>query len=223
LVAQLHQVLNEVDRKAILSDLSRAPMVDGRLSAGDLGQDLKLNMQVDSRSDIYRSMINRIMAALTAHEEFNKHAIPRRIFPPLIARYGLGAHYNRHVDNAFIGPFPTMRSDLSITIFLNDPEEYGGGVLSLETPFGPQQYRLQPGDAVLYPTHYLHSVSEVTSGERLVVVTWVESLVQDPLQREVISDLSDLMEWSIAEKIDQEPLLKIEKTRLNLLKMWAST
>ena len=223
MVAQLHQVLNEEDRKAILADFARAPMMDGRLSAGVLGQDLKANMQVDSNSEVYRSMAKRVQTAMAAHTEFKKHAIPRRVLPPLFSRYGEGSYYKRHVDNAFMGPFPTMRSDLSITIFLNDPEEYEGGTLALETPGGTHQFRLQPGDAVLYPTHYLHSVSEVTRGQRLVVITWVESLVRDPLQREVIADLDNLMEWAIEEKIDQEALLKIEKTRLNLLKMWANT
>ena len=223
MVALLQQVLNEEDREAILTDFARAPMVDGRLSAGALGQDLKANMQVDSNSEIYRSMVKRVQAALVAHTEFKKHAIPRRVLPPLFSRYEEGSYYKRHVDNAFMGPFPTMRSDLSITIFLNDPEEYEGGTLSLETPGGTHQFRLQPGDAVLYPTHYLHSVSEVTRGQRLVVITWVESLVRDPLQREVIADLDNLMGWAVEEKIDQDALLKIEKTRLNLLKMWANT
>ena len=116
-----------------------------------------------------------------------------------------------------------MRTDMSITIFLNKPTEYAGGALSLETPFGTQEYRLEAGDAVLYPTHYLHSVSEVTSGERLVAVAWIESLIRDPMQRELIGDLDDLMAWGVEEKIDQDRLLKIEKTRLNLLKMWGNT
>jgi PKHD-type hydroxylase len=223
MVAQLQQVLNEEQREAILRDLAQAPMVEGRASAGELGQDLKANMQVDSNSEIYRSMVQRVLSAMAAHTQFSKHAIPRRILPPIFARYRPGSYYQRHVDNAFMGPFPVMRTDLSITIFLNDPDEYSGGTLSLETPFGTQQYRLGPGDAVLYPTHYLHSVSEVTSGERLVAVAWVESLVRDPLQREIISDLDDLMAWGVEEKLDQERLLKIEKTRLNLLKMWGNT
>ena len=96
-------------------------------------------------------------------------------------------------------------------------------MLSLETPMGTQQFRLKQGDAVLYPTYYPHAVTDITRGERQVVVTWVESLIRDPLQREIISDLSSLMEWAIEEKLDQEPLLNIEKTRLNLMRMWANT
>ena len=198
-------------------------MMDGRQSAGTLGQDLKSTQQVDATSETYRGMLKRVMSAFQAHGEFNKLAVPRRILPPLFARYGEGAFYKRHVDNAFMGPFPSMRTDMSITIFLNDPDEYEGGTLSLETPFGVQEYRLPAGDAVLYPTHYPHWVTEVTRGERLAIVTWIESLIQDPAQREVAGDLADLMEWAIQEEIDHDVLLKIEKTRLNLLKMWAKT
>ena len=223
MVVQLHRVLSTEACRAILGDLARAPMKDGRNSAGSLGQDLKANMQADSGTEVYKAMVRRVMAALQVHEEFKKHAMPRRILPPTFSRYGPGSYYRRHVDNAFMGPFPTMRSDLSITIFLNDPEEYDGGMLSLETPFGSQQYRLTQGDAVLYPTFYPHAVTDITRGERQVVVTWVESLVRDPQKREILSDLSGLMQWAVEEQLDQEPLLSIEKTRLNLMRMWADT
>ncbi len=223
MVAVLRQVLDPATVEHVVKDMARAPMMDGRQSAGALGQDLKSTQQVDAKSEIYRGMMQRVMAAFQAHGEFSRHAIPRRILPPLFARYGVGAFYKRHVDNAFMGPFPSMRTDLSITIFLNDPGDYDGGTLSLETPFGVQEYRLAAGDAVLYPTYYPHWVTEVTRGERLAIVTWVESLVQDPLQREVASNLAELTEWAIEEQIDQDILLKIEKVRLDLLKMWAKT
>ena len=223
MVSVLRQVLDPATRDSIINDMARAPMLDGRQSAGSLGQDLKSTQQVDSKSEIYRGMLKRVMTAFQSHGEFSKHAIPRRILPPLFARYGQGAFYKRHVDNALMGPFPSMRTDLSITIFLNDPDAYDGGTLSLETPFGVQEYRLEAGDAILYPTHYPHWVTEVTRGERLAVVTWIESLVKDPLQRDVAADLADLMEWAIEENADQDVLLKIEKTRLNLMKMWANT
>lgn len=223
MVAVLRQVLDPATRESLVQDIARAPMVDGRQSAGVLGQDLKSTQQVDGKSEVYRDMLQRVMSAFQNHGEFNKHAMPRRILPPLFARYSEGAFYKRHVDNAFMGPFPSMRTDMSITIFLNDPDEYEGGTLSLETPFGVQEYRLPAGDAVLYSTHYPHWVSEVTQGERIAVVTWIESLLQDPAQRDIAVDLADLMEWAIEEKIDQDVLLKIEKARLNLLKMWAKT
>ncbi len=223
MVAVLRQLLDPTTREAIVKDMARAPMVDGRQSAGTLGQDLKSTRQVDTKSDLYRGMLQRVMAAFQAHGEFNKHAIPRRILPPLFASYGEGAYYKRHVDNALMGPFPSMRTDLSITVFLNGPDDYEGGTLSLETPFGTQEYRLEAGDAVLYPTHYPHWVTEITRGERLAIVTWIESLVQDPLQRDVAADLADLMEWAIEENLDQDALLRIEKIRLTLLKMWAKT
>ncbi|MEM6583052.1 MAG: Fe2+-dependent dioxygenase [Pseudomonadota bacterium] len=223
MVVQLHQVLSKKLCQAILADLDRTPMKDGRKSAGSLGQNLKVNMQADSGSETYKAMVKRVMSALQAHEEFKKSAMPRRILPPLFSRYGPGSYYKRHIDNAFVGPFPAMRSDLSITIFLNDPEEYDGGMLSLETPVGTQEYRLAQGDAVLYPTYWPHAVTDITRGERKVVVTWVESLIREPQQREIISDLSNLMEWAVTQELEFEQLLRIEKTRLNLMRMWANT
>lgn len=223
MVIQLQDVISRDVCQSILVDLARAPMKDGRESAGSLGQDLKSNIQADPSTSLYTAMVKRVMAGLQVHGEFQKHAMPRRILPPIFSRYSPGSYYRRHVDNAVMGPFPVMRSDLSITVFLNDPEEYDGGMLSLETPMGTQQFRLKQGDAVLYPTYYPHAVTDITRGERQVVVTWVESLIRDPLQREIISDLSSLMEWAIEEKLDQEPLLNIEKTRLNLMRMWANT
>jgi PKHD-type hydroxylase len=130
MVAHLRQVLNEEERRVLLKDLGRAPMVDGRTSAGVLGQNLKVNAQIDPHSEIYRSMVQRVLAAMGKHKEFSQHAMPRRVLPPVFARYRPGSYYQRHVDNAFMGPFPVMRTDLSITIFLNDPKEYAGGALS---------------------------------------------------------------------------------------------
>ena len=223
MVAVLEQVLGEVDRQAILKELKGAPMLDGRSSAGQLGQGLKATYQVDTQSQAYESMLPRIMRSLDQHSEFKKQALAGRILPPLVSRYSEGCFYKRHVDNALMGPFPALRTDLSFTIALNDPGEYEGGTLCLETEFGVQEYRLAAGDAILYPTHYPHWVTEITRGERLAVISWVESLVRDPMQRDVLVKLTDLMEWGVEAGIDTEALVKIEHTRLNLLKMWVTT
>ncbi len=223
MIIQLKQVFDEAARARLIADMNTAPMLDGRSSAGPLGQDLKATYQVDSRAPVYAEMTRRVLNALQQHSAFKQRAVPRRILPPLFARYGKGCFYKRHVDNALMGPFPALRSDMSITLFLNGPEDYDGGALCIETPMGEMEYRLAAGDAVLYPTEYPHWVTEVTRGERLAVITWVESLVKDPRQRGVLADLAELMEWAVAEQIDQEALLKIEKTRLNLTKMWAQT
>ena len=139
MVAILRQVLAPGDRDQLIHDMSRAPMLDGRQSAGQLGQNLKQNAQVDARWEHYGAMVGKVLKALGNHRQFNQHAIPRRTLPPLFSRYSVGSEYQSHVDNAFMGPFPTMRTDLSITIFLNDPGDYMGGELSLETPFGTQE------------------------------------------------------------------------------------
>ena len=120
-----------------------------------------------------------------------------------------------------MGPYPGMRTDLSITIFLNKPDAYQGGELVLSTDFGDQVYKENPGDAVLYPTHYLHHVNPVTSGRRLAIVTWMESMVPDPLKREVIGDLAETQAILTSSDVDKRAVLMLEKGRLNLLRMWA--
>ena len=110
-----------------------------------------------------------------------------------------------------MGPYPGMRTDLSMTIALNGPDAYKGGELVLETPFGDQKYKLAAGDAVLYPTHYMHQVMPVTGGRRLAVITWIESMVPDPAQREIIADLAQSMEIMINSEADAEAIRLLEK------------
>ena len=149
--------------------------------------------------------------------------MPRRILSPIFASYTEGHKYGDHIDAALMGPYPGMRTDLSITIFLNGPDSYKGGELVLQTPFGEQIYKEPAGSAVLYPTHYLHRVNPVTKGRRLAIVTWIESMVRDPARREVLGDLADVMADLVANNGDRALLGKVEKARLNLMRMWADT
>ena len=122
-----------------------------------------------------------------------------------------------------MGPYPGMRTDLSITIFLNDPSAYNGGELVLESPFGENIFKLPPGSAILYPTHFVHRVNKVTKGRRIAAVTWVESMVSDPHKREILNDLGSAMTQLISQKGDMKVIRDLEKGRLNLLRMWATT
>jgi PKHD-type hydroxylase len=121
-----------------------------------------------------------------------------------------------------MGPYPGMRTDLSITIFLNDPDAYKGGELVLETPFGEHEYKLPPGDAILYPTHHVHHVKKITKGRRLAAVTWIESMVPDPQKREILTDLGEVAKTLIQSESAIETITKLEKGRLNLLRMWTN-
>ena len=122
-----------------------------------------------------------------------------------------------------MGPYPGMRTDLSITIFLNEPKAYTGVELTLESPLGEKSFKLPPGSAVLYPTHYVNCVKEVTKGRRLAAVTWIVSMVSDPQKREILADFASAAEMLVTQKGDMDIIRNLEKGRLNLLRMWANT
>ncbi len=221
MVAVIRGLLNKDQVKTIAAKLFSAQFIDGSSSGGPLGKDIKKNTQVPPNSPEYREMAELVMGAMKANETVAIKALPRRILSPIFASYTTGNKYGEHIDAALMGPYPGMRTDLSITIFLNKPDAYKGGELVLSTDFGEQVYKEEPGDAVLYPTHYLHHVNPVTSGRRLAIVTWMESMVPDPLKREVIGDLAETQAILTGSDVDKRAVLMLEKGRLNLLRMWA--
>ena len=223
MVAVISQLLSKDQVRTIATKLFSMPFADGAMSGGVLGADIKKNLQVPPNSPEYRELAELVMAAMRQNERFNMAAIPRRILSPIFNAYGQGNRYGKHVDAAMMGPYPGMRTDLSITIFLNGPDAYKGGELVLESPFGEHEFKLRAGDAVLYPTHYVHRVNPVTKGRRLAAVTWIESMIPDPQRREVINDLAEAAAILVRDKGDAEVIRKLEKGRLNLLRMWAGT
>ena len=221
MVAVIPQLLSKDQVRTIATKLFSIPFADGAMSGGVLGAEIKKNTQVPPNSPQYRELAELVMAAMRQNEAFNLNAMPRRILSPIFNSYKQGERYDRHIDAALMGPYPGMRTDLSITIFLNAPEAYKGGELVLELPFGEHEFKLTPGDAVLYPTHYMHRVNPITTGRRLAAVTWIESMIPDPQQREVLGDLAQAVDILMRDKRDGEVILKLEKGRLNLMRMWS--
>ncbi|UUX49442.1 Fe2+-dependent dioxygenase [Nisaea acidiphila] len=223
MVAVIRELLNKDQVKAIAAKLFSAEFVDGSSSGGPLGKDIKKNTQVPPNSPHYREMSELVLGAIKANETVAIKGMPRRILSPIFASYMTGNQYGEHIDAALMGPYPGMRTDLSMTIFLNKPDAYEGGDLVLTTDFGEMVYKENPGDAVLYPTHYLHRVNPVTKGRRLAIVTWMESMIPDPHQREIIGDLAETQAILTSSNVDKKAILMLEKGRLNLLRMWART
>jgi PKHD-type hydroxylase len=221
MVAVIPQLLSKDQVRMIATKLFSIPFADGAMSGGVLGAEIKKNTQVLPNSPQYRELAELVMAAMRQNEAFNLNAMPRRILSPIFNSYKQGERYDRHIDAALMGPYPGMRTDLSITIFLNAPEAYKGGELVLESTFGEHEFKLKPGDAVLYPTHYMHRVNPITKGRRLAAVTWIESMIPDPQQREVLGDLAQAVDILMRDKRDLEVIRKLEKGRLNLMRMWA--
>ena len=223
MVAVIEGLLTKEQVQSIAKRLFSAKFADGSMSGGPLGKEIKKNTQVAPNSPEYREMADFVLSIIKQDPTVAIAAIPRRILPPIFASYTEGHRYGDHIDAALMGGWPGMRTDLSMTIFLNDPGAYQGGELVLVTDFGEQVYKGKAGDAVLYPTHYRHRVNPVTKGRRMAIVTWMESMVRDPAKREIIGDLAAVMDRLVTTKGDEESMLRVEKARLNLLRMWADS
>jgi PKHD-type hydroxylase len=129
--------------------------------------------------------------------------------------------YGEHVDDPVMGEGALYRSDVSVTIFLNDPAEYDGGELIITTAFGEQPVKLAAGDAVLYPSSSVHRVAEITRGERLVAVSWIQSMVRNPEQRALLHELNQARETLLSEQPDSEETRRVNQSYINLVRMWS--
>jgi len=214
-------VLDRSELDVVQRMLAGAPFVDGKLSAGLAAKRVKHNLEVDRNAREIEQLNNLVMGKLVQHPVYRSGALPLRVAAPYYARYTPGMQYGDHVDDPVMGADGTLyRSDISITVFLSDPAGYDGGELVINTPFGEQQVKLPAGDAVMYPSSSLHRVAEVTRGERLVAVTWLQSLVRDPARRELLHELNSVRERLLANTPETEDAKLINKTYVNLVRMW---
>lgn len=188
----------------------------GAATAGWHARGVKNNEQATGAAA--RQAVATVEQALLANAVFRAVARPKQLVGLLVSRYGSGMEYGRHVDDALMHG---VRTDLSFTVFLNGPEAYAGGELVIEGNDGDSAIKLPAGAAVVYPTTSLHRVAPVTSGERIVVVGWVRSLVRRAEQREVLFDLDATVAQLREAGAGRDLLDRVMKTRANLLRMWA--
>jgi len=214
-------VLDRNELELVRRMLANAAFVDGQLSAGQAAKRVKNNQEVDRHAREIEQLNNLVMGKLVQHPVYRSGALPLRVAAPYYARYTPGMQYGDHVDDPVMGTDGTLyRSDVSITVFISDPAGYEGGELVINTPFGEQQVKLPAGDAVMYASSSLHRVAEVTRGERLVAVTWLQSLVRDPARRELLHELNSVRERMLVNTPDTEDAKLINKTYVNLVRMW---
>ncbi|NNU17034.1 Fe2+-dependent dioxygenase [Parvularcula sp. ZS-1/3] len=214
-------VLGEDQLAAARVMLERVTWKDGKATAGKTARAVKENQQADLTSGAGQQLRERVSDAVFQHPVFAAAARPRRTSPVMISKTSDGEHYGRHVDNAFMGKGETrLRTDLSFTLFLSEPESYDGGELVLHSPMGEQAVKLSAGGLVLYPTSDIHEVKPVTRGERLVAVGWIESSIADASQRALLFDLENLRASLRQTMPGSEELLTLDKTVANLLRMW---
>ena len=221
MLIRIPAVLDHSELEIVRRLLNKAPFVDGKLSAGQAARRIKNNQEVDRSAHELEQLNNLIMGKLVQHPIYRSAALPVRVAAPYYARYSAGMHYGDHVDDPIMGANGQIyRSDLSITIFLSKPSDYTGGELMINTSFGEQAIKYAAGDAVLYSAATRHRVAEVTNGERLVAVTWVQSLVRDPNQRELLHELNGVRERLLASAPESEDAKQVNKTYVNLVRMW---
>lgn len=205
-----------------------APWNDGRGSAGGQAVARKNNEQLAQASPQAGQLRELVLGALRRDPVFFSAALPRRIFNPLFNRYGGSSnHYGAHVDGAVLhsrDPEQWVRTDISCTLFLSDPQDYEGGELTIREPQGERRVKLPAGDLVLYPGSTLHEVTPVTRGARLASFFWIESMVRSTEQRQLLFEMDMALLKLRARCGEDDPaVVQLTGTYHNLLRMWADT
>jgi len=221
MLLRLSGVLSADDLATVQSLLSNAEFIDGKLSAGKVAREHKFNEELPKDAPIQDKLNQIVMSRLVTHPLYNAAALPHRVAAPFYVRYRQGMCYGQHIDDPIMGDGPRYRSDIAITVFLNDPADYQGGALSIQTQSDEKNVKYDAGDAVLYPASTLHSVDQITSGERLVAVTWVQSLVRDAARRELLFELYLAREKLIADSPNAEETAQVDHVYTNLVRMWS--
>jgi PKHD-type hydroxylase len=202
--------------------LEKAKFIDGTLSAGMAAKRVKNNEELAADETQMQQLNNLVMGSLVQHDEFKAAVIPLRVAAPYYARYTKGMTYGDHVDDPIMGAAGQQyRSDVSTTVFLNEPDEYEGGELVITTSFGEQKIKLSAGSAVVYPSSSLHHVAEVTKGTRLVAVTWTQSMIRDPAKRELLYQLNQARESLLKQRPDDKETKQVDISYVNLFRMWS--
>lgn len=213
---------DEVDE--MRTRLLAEPWVDGKVTAGQRSARDKFNRQLNEDSALGVLFGQRILARLSENALFMSAALPKRIYPPLFNRYSGGEAFGFHIDNAIRGikgVRERVRTDLSATLFLTDPQTYDGGELVIRDTFGERSVKLPAGHLVLYPGTSVHKVNPVTRGERVAAFFWIESLVREDSQRSLLLDMDVAIQRLSAQQADDESLLQLSGVYHNLLRRWS--
>ena len=195
--------------------------VDGVLSAGMAAKRVKNNQELAADERLMRQLNNLVMGSLVSHPVYRSAALPLKVAAPYYARYSAGMSYGNHVDDPIMGQGDLYRSDISVTIFLSGPADYDGGELVIQTPFGEQRVKLPAGDAVIYPSSSVHRVAEVTRGERVVAVSWIQSMIRDPDKRALLHELNQAREKLLHDQPESEETSRVNHAYINLVRMWS--
>lgn len=220
---QIPDVLTPDEVTDFCTLLQQAEWVDGRVTVGNQGARVKNNQQIDTRTPFYEQLQARILQVLNNNPMFFSAALPCNISAPLFNRYEQGETYGFHVDGAvrYNGNSRWMRTDLSATLFLSEPEDYDGGELVIEDTYGQHKVKLATGSLVLYPSSSLHCVTPVTRGVRVASFLWIQSMIRDDKQRAMLFELDKNIQSLKARHGDSDEVLSLLNMYHNLLRGWA--
>lgn len=217
----LPNVLSAAELQAVRGLLPQVRFADGRITNPD--STIKQNLQAPQEDPANQRIALIARDALMRFGELRVFAQPRTMARTTVVRYEPGMNYGWHVDEALFPSTPPIRSDLSCTVFLNDPSEYDGGELTIQLGAQELAYKLAPGSAILYPSTTIHRVTPVTRGVRIAAITWLQSWVADSNQRELLVQLEEARGLAASGGDRQRLQVLLESLRTNLFRMWADT
>lgn len=221
----IEQFLSPQEVSEFRQRLAEATWLDGKSTAMGMAASVKNNHQADPNDERVRLLTNQLLARIGSTPKLVSAALPHKVFPPCFNRYGVSEEYGFHVDAAIMrlpNSQEVLRSDVSMTVFLNEPEEYQGGELVIATEFGQQRVKLRAGQAVVYPSSSLHKVTAVTEGQRIAAITWMQSMIPDISLRQTLYQLDESIQSLIAkESVDRGELDQLHNVYHNLIRQFS--
>ncbi|NID05324.1 Fe2+-dependent dioxygenase [Luteibacter jiangsuensis] len=226
MLMHIPEVLSKEQVAGVRAAMEGAEWTDGRQTVGPQGARVKRNLQLPEASTLRRELGAMVVAALARHPLYHAAVLPLRTLSPRFNRYEGGGEYGFHIDGAVMatGDADThVRSDISCTLFLSEPEEYDGGELIVSDTYGEHEVKLPAGDAIVYPSSSLHRVTPVTRGARIASFFWIQSMVRDDGARRLLLELDTAIRTLSASGADQASILQLTGVYHNLLRRWAET
>ncbi|ASV37150.1 Fe2+-dependent dioxygenase [Pseudomonas sp. NS1(2017)] len=224
MLIEIPALLSASEVETTVATLLDQPWVDGKVTAGQRSAMAKNNRQLSENSPMALRIGEQILARLSDNALFMSAALPKRIYPPLFNRYSGGEAFDWHIDNAIRGikgVRERVRTDISATLFLADPASYDGGELVIRDTFGEHAVKLPAGHVLIYPGSSLHKINPVTRGERIASFFWIESLVREDSQRQLLLDMDVAIQTLTAQDADHHALLQLSGAYHNLLRRWS--
>ncbi len=217
---QVPGLLNAAELIKVDELLAAASFADGRQTATGAARMVKNNLQLPADSAAAQQVGHIVLNAVSQSPLIQAAVMPKFILPPLVSRYETGMQYGWHVDSPLAGQGPTIRSDVSMTVFLSDPESYEGGELVIQTEGGNALFKMRKGDAIIYPTTRLHVVNPVQRGVRTAAVTWMQCAVRQASARELLFQLNSIQQMMFQKDPAAPEYLLLQQVYSNLVRLW---